>query len=272
MRVLALYGKGGSGKSTVASNLAALFARDGHRVLLFGCDPKSDSCYALVEGEVETVMDQWLQRGEAELSLDHCLMRGRHGVDCIEVGGPIAGTGCGGRGITKAFELVGDPEALRRRYDVILFDVLGDVVCGGFSAPMRAGYAEEVYIVTSGEFRSLYAANNIARAVKLYARSGVRMGGFIANLRGMPNEQDRVLRLARLIQTRVAHAIPKDPAIVDAELARVPVVDSAPDSPAGRAFRELFADLAATSASEGTVPHPLTRAEFDAEFLARREE
>ena len=115
MRMLAFYGKGGIGKSTVVTNLAVLFARQGLRVLQFGCDPKADSCYSLVRGPVRTVMDEWLARGEEELRLEHCLMKTEHGVHCLEVGGPTPGTGCGGRGITKAFELVGEAEALRQR-------------------------------------------------------------------------------------------------------------------------------------------------------------
>jgi nitrogenase iron protein NifH len=134
---MAFYGKGGIGKSTVVTNLTVLFARKGKRVLQFGCDPKADSCYSLIPGPITTVMDEWLEVGESNLKLDHFLMKSNYNVDCIEVGGPTPGSGCGGRGITKALELIGDPQSLRKRYDLILFDVLGDVVCGGFSAPMR---------------------------------------------------------------------------------------------------------------------------------------
>jgi len=270
MRASVFYGKGGIGKSTVVSNLAALFAAAGQRVLLFGCDPKSDSCYSLVQGPVVTVMERWLEVGDAELSLDSCLMPGRHGVECIEVGGPLPGTGCGGRGITKALELVGDPDALRARYDVILFDVLGDVVCGGFSAPMRSRYGDEVYIVTSGEFRSLFAANNIAQAVRHYARNGVRLAGLIANLRGLDGELDRVEQLALSIGSRVIHALPRDEEIAKAELGRVPVVDGSPSSPAAVALRDLYRKVAELDPNHRTIPRPLTRGELDRIFLTPR--
>jgi nitrogenase iron protein NifH len=263
MRVMAFYGKGGIGKSTTVSNLSVLFARDGKRVLQFGCDPKADSSYSLVPGRVTTVMDEWLDRGESELKLEHCLLKGRHGVDCIEVGGPTPGSGCGGRGITKAFELVGDPAVLRRRYDVILFDVLGDVVCGGFSAPMREGYAEEVYVVTSGEIRSLFAANNISHAVVKNAPNGVKMGGLIGNLRGIAGETERLEKFAGLINSSVVHTIPRDPAVADAESRRVPVIEFNETSPASEAFLELYDRIASMQPDQLHLPRPLLRSDFD---------
>ncbi|RLB58596.1 MAG: hypothetical protein DRI34_04380 [Deltaproteobacteria bacterium] len=266
-RMIAFYGKGGIGKSTVASNLGVLFASRGNKVLLFGCDPKSDSCHSLVPGLVTTVMEKWQELGEADLRLTHCLMNGRQGVDCLEVGGPVPGTGCGGRGITKAFELVGQPDALEERYDVVLFDVLGDVVCGGFSAPLRAGYAREVYIVTSGEPRSLYAANNICQAVVKNAVNGARLGGLVANLRGGEKELPRIERFAHLVGVSVVHAIPRDEAVVEAEIARRPVVEWKKSSAAARAIEELSRRLEEVSYSSLPVPRPLLRDEFD-EFLA----
>ena len=270
LRVLAFYGKGGIGKSTVVSNLSVLFARQGSRVLLFGCDPKSDSCYALVPGPVTTVMDRWLELGDSELRLEDCLMRGAHGVDCVEVGGPTAGTGCAGRGITKALELVGDMEGLGARYDIVLFDVLGDVVCGGFSAPMRARYGDEVFVVTSGEFRSLFAANNICRAVQRHARSGARLGGFIANLKGLDAEAARVDQLAEIIGSRTLQHVPHDPAVAAAELARQPVVVRDPRCPAALTLAELCQRLTAKAPDEGVVPRPLPRTDLDELFLTSR--
>ncbi|MDI7269467.1 MAG: hypothetical protein QME96_15880, partial [Myxococcota bacterium] len=231
-------------------------------------DPKSDSCHSLVRGRVATVMDEWLQRGEAELKLEHCLMRGPHRVECIEVGGPTPGSGCGGRGITKAFELVGDPEALHARYDVVLFDVLGDVVCGGFSAPMRSGYAEEVYIVTSGEIRSLYAANNISHAVRNNARNGVRLGGLIGNLRGGSDERALIKQLADAIGSRVLHTIPWDQAVQTAERQRTPCVDFDAKSPAARAFVTLCKRIGGLRAGDLCVPWPLAVGEFQRSFMS----
>lgn len=268
MRMMAFYGKGGIGKSTVVTNLSVLFAKAGKRVLQFGCDPKSDSCHSLVRGRVVTVMDEWLRRGESELRMEHCLMEGLRGVECIEVGGPTPGSGCGGRGITKAFELIGDAKALRGRYDVVLFDVLGDVVCGGFSAPMRSGYAEEVYIVTSGELRALYAANNISHAVRNNACNGARLGGLIGNLRGGPRERALIRRLADAIGTRVVHCIPRDAAVQAAERARTPCVEFEPRGAASRAFAELRKRLDAVRAADIRVPRPLAPGEFDQLFMS----
>jgi nitrogenase iron protein len=269
LRALAFYGKGGIGKSTVVSNLSVLFARQGSRVLLFGCDPKSDSCYSLVPGAVTTVMDRWARVGESDLRLEDCVMQGPYGVDCVEVGGPTAGSGCAGRGITKALELVGDMEGIRARYDVVLFDVLGDVVCGGFSAPMRARYGDEVFVVTSGEYRSLFAANNICQAVRLHARSGARLGGFIANLKDVAGEAERVGQLAEAVGSHALQHVPRDAAVAVAELARQPVVVHEPGSPAALALAELCQRITARAPTDGVVPRPLTRADLDEMFLQR---
>ena len=262
MRKLAFYGKGGIGKSTVTCNLSILFARTGLRVLQIGCDPKADSSYSLVSGDVHTVMERWLEVGEEELTLSQCLLSGREGVDCLEVGGPTPGAGCGGRGITKAFELIG-PAMLDDRYDSILFDVLGDVVCGGFSVPMRRGYAEEVYIVTSGEGRALFAANNICWAVRKNARSGARLGGLIGNLRGIEGERELLEGFAAKIGSSVVGFIPRDEAIIVAERDRQTVLEFAPESPASRAFEELFGELCSPRDRAPRPPTPLSRQEFD---------
>ncbi len=266
LRMLAMYGKGGIGKSTVVTTLSTLFAKAGKRVLQFGCDPKADSCYSLVSGSVRTVMDMWVEHGEDGVRMEHFLMHGRHGIDCIEVGGPTPGSGCGGRGITKAFELIGGPEQLQTRYDIVLFDVLGDVVCGGFSAPMHASYADEIYIVTSGEPRALFAANNISQAVKKFGRGGVRLGGLIGNLRGLKNERAEVERLASLINTQVVHFIPRDNTVSVAERKRLPIVDLDPQCPASKEFVVLYERVANMTPEQLKIPRPLLREEFDKEF------
>ncbi len=270
MRMIAFYGKGGIGKSTLVSALSTLFAKNGHRVLQFGCDPKSDSCFTLLDGPITTVMEEWTERGEQDLTLEHCLMTTPNGVDCLEVGGPQPGSGCAGRGITKTLEMIGSPTELKNRYDIVLFDVLGDVVCGGFSAPMREGYAQEVYIVTSGEFRSLYAANNIAFGVKKNAINGTRLGGLIANLRNVPEEVEKIEQLAKLLKTRVAGVIPRDDAIGKAELMRRPVVDTDPNCPATKALMKLSETISAIEQSQLVVPAPLPRIEFENLFFNTR--
>lgn len=271
MRMMAFYGKGGVGKSTVVTNLSVLFARQNKRVLQFGCDPKSDSCYNLVGGRIITVMDEWLRRGEADLRLDHFLMKGAGGVDCIEVGGPAPGSGCGGRGITKAFELVGEPETLGRSYDVVLFDVLGDVVCGGFSAPMRSGYAREVYIVTSEELRSLYAANNISQAVNACARDGVRLCGLVGNLKSGPEGAVMIEKLADAMDSRLLLSIPRDQTVQRAELGRMPCVEFDAACPASLAFSELYQKIVHLKPETMPAVRPLARAEFDELFMSAAE-
>ena len=164
---IAVYGKGGIGKSTTVSNVAAVFASQGLRVMQIGCDPKADSTVLLRHGEkVETVLDLVRTRKE-NFTLEEMAKEGFAGVCCVEAGGPSPGLGCAGRGIIAALEILEKKGAYEKyRPDVVIYDVLGDVVCGGFAAPIREGYASKVLIVTSGEKMALYAANNINNAVK----------------------------------------------------------------------------------------------------------
>ena len=250
-RTLAFYGKGGIGKSTVASTLSLLFHRAGRKVLHVGCDPKHDSSYKLVaRQDVRTVMDMLLAGPETELTKDDLVITGRTGVDCIETGGPNPGVGCAGRGITRMFEVVGRAGVLDDGYEVITYDVLGDVVCGGFAAPIRAGYAKEVFVVASGEIMSLFAANNICRAVENLSRSGARLAGLIPNLRGVPGEQETLALFAEAVGVRLLHAIPRDPLIQEAEMASQTVVEYDSESAAAAHYRTLFEEI------EAVVPDP----------------
>jgi nitrogenase iron protein NifH len=207
-------------------------------------------------------MDQWLVHGDAGLRFDHFLMKGRDGVDCIESGGPTPGTGCAGRGITKAFELIDDLGGLTRHYDVALFDVLGDVVCGGFAAPMRLGQAVEVYIVTSGEARSLYAANNICWAVRQNERNGARLAGLIGNLSGISGEEALLASFASRIHARLLGNVPRDEAVPAAERSRAPVLVHAPTSPAAQALAALFGAIHAVDLTTPPPPAPMSRQAF----------
>lgn len=179
MRKIAIYGKGGIGKSTTTSNLSAALSHMGYKVMQVGCDPKADSTKGLMGGKrIPTVLEQLRSKGE-ELTLDDVVFRGYNGVLCVESGGPTPGVGCAGRGIISAFEKLADLEAFETyQPDIVIYDVLGDVVCGGFAMPIRDGYAREVFIVSSGEMMALYAANNIAQAVRNFA--GRAMPGWAA--------------------------------------------------------------------------------------------
>jgi len=245
---IAIYGKGGIGKSTIATSLSVIYALAGKRVLHVGCDPKQDSTLKLGSAsDVPSVLDAYLREGK-RLSLDHIVGRARHGIDFIEAGGPEPGAGCAGRGVSLVLELL-DQLGLfqRRKYDVVLYDVLGDVVCGGFAAPFRHGAAELVYVVTSEEVMSLYAANNIARGVASHARSGTRLGGLILNLRDASFPLPPLEEFAARLGTRVVGTVDPAPLVRRAERALQTVVEYAPSAPISVRLREIAAALEQTS-------------------------
>lgn len=199
MLKLAVYGKGGIGKSTMTANLAAAFALRGRKVIQIGCDPKADSTINLLEGQpLQPVMDYLREHDADPDTIEDISRRGYRGILCIETGGPTPGLGCAGRGIIATFQLLEDLQLFEQEQpDVVLYDVLGDVVCGGFAAPIREGYAEKILIVTSGEKMALYAADNIFRAVRNFEDRGyASVGGIILNRRNIPEEEDKVRRFA----------------------------------------------------------------------------
>jgi len=245
VRKIAVFGKGGIGKSTFCANLAAAYARRGLRVLLVGCDPKHDTTLALTEGApIRTAVEHSAFMDSGRGGVDELVARGRLGVDCVEAGGPEPGIGCAGRGISRMIELLEESGRLRAdRYDVALFDVLGDVVCGGFAAPLREGMADAVVLVTSEELMSLYAANNVARAIGNYAANGASLAGLVANLRDPDADREAVARFAALLGTRVLAWLTRDPAVRRAEYARVTAVEAAPGSGFARAVEALAGAL-----------------------------
>lgn len=238
---IAVYGKGGIGKSTITSNLSAAFALKGKTVLQIGCDPKADSTINLLGGHpVEPVMN-FLREHNSEPNMEDIAKQGFGGVWCIETGGPTPGIGCAGRGIIATFDLLDDLKVFKKiQPDIILYDVLGDVVCGGFAAPIREGYAEDILIVTSGEKMALYAANNIKTAVDNFADRGyAQVKGIIFNRRNVENEEEKVEDFARKVNVPIVGDIARSQDIIDCEDRGKTVVEARPDSEISKRFLEL---------------------------------
>ena len=214
IRQIAVYGKGGIGKSTVSAHLSVALANRNRRVLLVGCDPKTDSTFSLLEGGMPTPILDYVSQNRAldPENLGDVIRGGHGGVLCCEAGGPEPGVGCAGRGIIVAIEALERAGATEKLgIDTIVYDVPGDVVCGGFAMPIRKGYAQDVYIVTSPEFSSLYAANNIVRGISRFSsRGGATLGGIVANLRGDATTFAAVESYAEAVGTSVVARIPKD--------------------------------------------------------------
>ncbi|MBE5983749.1 MAG: nitrogenase iron protein [Paenibacillaceae bacterium] len=240
MKRIAIYGKGGIGKSTTVSNLSAAMAKMGLTVMQIGCDPKADSTRNLTGGEnIPTVLDVIRDNGDVEL--DDIVYKSSTGVLCVESGGPVPGIGCAGRGIITAFEKLEELNAYQvYAPDVILYDVLGDVVCGGFAMPIRGGYADEVCIVTSGEMMSLYAASNIAHAVQSFGVRGyARLRGLIFNAKNFDGEEALVQKSAEEIDTDILFHIPRDTHIQMAEKQGKTAVEAFPDSSISKSYQDL---------------------------------
>jgi len=267
MKQIALYGKGGIGKSTTSANLSAALSARGLSVLQIGCDPKRDSTRMLMGGRfIPTVMDLVRTRGDTNLSLSDIVFTGYNGIRCVEAGGPEPGVGCAGRGIIATFQLLEKFGALEG--DVIVYDVLGDVVCGGFAMPMREGYAQEIYLVTSGELMSLYAANNICKAIQRLSsrvKSKCRLAGVICNARGQPREEELVTEFSRRVNSAMVQYIPRAHIVQQAEVNQQTVIEYSPDSAQAEVYRSLAGRVMANTRL--SIPTPLETDEL--ESLAR---
>jgi nitrogenase iron protein NifH len=237
---IVIYGKGGIGKSTIASNLSMVYAKRGQKVLQVGCDPKHDSTIWLLKdkNKITTVMDAATQKSRMSITRDDIIMKGKNNIDCIECGGPKAGVGCAGRGISLMFEILNDLDIINR-YDTVIFDVLGDVVCGGFAAPLKLNFAEKVFIVISEEFASLYAANNISQAVTYYGYNGIYLGGLILNLRDNQADIKRVQDFARRLNSTILAKIPRSREIAAADIKSKTVVEAYSGSAVSGEFSSL---------------------------------
>jgi len=250
---IAVYGKGGIGKSTTVSNIAAVFASQGMKVMQIGCDPKADSTMNLHGNEKKaTVLELIREKGRA-VTLEEMVTEGYGGVLCVEAGGPTPGQGCAGRGIITALEMLEEKGAFERfQPDVVLYDVLGDVVCGGFAMPIRDGYADQVFVVTSGEKMAIYAAANIAMAVENFADRGyATLGGIILNRRNVPNETEKVQELAEDIHSKIVGTLDRNTLVQDAEELHKTVIEAFGDSPMAEQYRILARQVLEACGKDG---------------------
>ena len=242
MRKVAIYGKGGIGKSTTTQNTVAGLAEMGKNIMVVGCDPKADSTRLLLGGLAQkTVLDTLREEGE-DVELDDVCKVGYRGTRCVESGGPEPGVGCAGRGIITSINLLEQLGAYAeaKSLDYAFYDVLGDVVCGGFAMPIREGKAEEIYIVVSGEMMAMYAANNICKGIMKFAEAGgVRLGGLICNSRKVDNEKEMIQQLAKQIGTQMIHFLPRDNDVQRAEINRKTVIEWKPEAPQANEYRTL---------------------------------
>ncbi len=243
MRKVAIYGKGGIGKSTTTQNTVAGLAESlGRKVMVVGCDPKADSTRLLLGGLAQkTVLDTLREEGE-DVELDDIRKKGFGDSWSVESGGPEPGVGCAGRGIITSINMLESLGAYEERegLDYVFYDVLGDVVCGGFAMPIRDGKAEEIYIVCSGEMMAMYAANNICKGIMKYAESGgVRLGGLICNSRNVDNEKEMIEELAKKLGTQLIYFVPRDNDVQRAEINRRTVIEWNPACGQADHYRNL---------------------------------
>ena len=258
IRQIAIYGKGGIGKSTTTQNLTAGLVEHGKKVMVVGCDPKADSTRLLLGGLAQkTVLDTIRDEGE-NVELDRIMRTGFGGTRCVESGGPEPGVGCAGRGIITSISMLENLGAYTDDLDFVFYDVLGDVVCGGFAMPIREGKAKEIYIVASGEMMALYAANNIAKGISRYARAGgVRLGGIICNSRNVDRELDLLRAFSKELGTQLLYFVPRDNIVQRAEINRKTVIEYKPDSAQAQEYRNLAE--AVINNTSFTIPTPMTQ-------------
>jgi nitrogenase iron protein NifH len=264
MRKIAIYGKGGIGKSTTAQNTVAGLAEMGKKVMVVGCDPKADSTRLLLGGlSQNTVLDTLRNEGE-DVELDDIRKAGYRNTVCVESGGPEPGVGCAGRGIITSINMLeqlgayADSEAL----DYVFYDVLGDVVCGGFAMPIREGKAQEIYIVVSGEMMAMYAANNICKGIVKFAETGgVRLGGLICNSRNVDNELEMIEAFADHLGTYMIHFVPRDNMVQKAEINRKTVIEFNPEHTQADEYRTLAKKI--NENQRFVVPKPIAIEELE---------
>lgn len=267
MRQVAIYGKGGIGKSTTTQNTVAALAESGKKVMVVGCDPKADSTRLLLHGlSQKTVLDTLRDEGE-DIDLEDILLLGFGETRCVESGGPEPGVGCAGRGIITSINLLESLGAYTSDLDYVFYDVLGDVVCGGFAMPIREGKAKEIYIVASGEMMALYAANNICKGIQKFARTGdVRLGGIICNSRKVDNEYALLKAFAEELGSQLIHFVPRDNLVQRAEINKKTVIDYDPGAAQADEYRKLAQSIDGNDMF--VIPRPMVQDRLEEILMA----
>ena len=264
LRQAAIYGKGGIGKSTTTQNLVSALAEAGKKVMIVGCDPKADSTRLILHSKAQnTIMEMAAEAGTVEdLELEDVLKVGYGDIKCVESGGPEPGVGCAGRGVITAINFLEEEGAYTDDLDFVFYDVLGDVVCGGFAMPIRENKAQEIYIVCSGEMMAMYAANNISKGIVKYANSGgVRLAGLICNSRKTDREDELIEALAAKLGTQMIHFVPRDNVVQRAEIRRMTVIEYDPKSNQADEYRALANKIIENK--KFVIPTPLTMDELE---------
>ncbi len=259
IKQIAIYGKGGIGKSTTTSNISAALSKLGYKVMQFGCDPKSDSTNTLRDGEyIPTVLDTLREKNTVKAS--EVIFEGFNGIYCVEAGGPAPGVGCAGRGIITAVQLFKQQNVFEDLdLDIVIYDVLGDVVCGGFAVPIREGIAEHVFTVSSADFMSVYASNNLFKGIQRYSNNGgALLGGVIANSINQPYSKNIIDDFADRTKTQIMQYVPRSVTVTQSELKGKTTIEAAPDSAQAAIYTELAKRIAAHENS--TIPAPMDTA------------
>ena len=258
IRQVAIYGKGGIGKSTTTQNLTAGLAESGKHIMVVGCDPKADSTRLLLGTLAQRTVLDTIRAAGNEVELSTIMREGYGGIKCVESGGPEPGVGCAGRGIITAIGLLEQLGAYTEDLDFVFYDVLGDVVCGGFAMPIREGKAKEIYIVASGEMMALYAANNIAKGIAKFAqKGGVRLGGIICNSRNVDRENELLEAFSKELGTQLVYFVPRNNVVQRAEINRKTVIEYAPEDRQAQEYRNLAKAIEENKLF--TIPKPMTQ-------------
>lgn len=264
LRQIAFYGKGGIGKSTTSQNTLAALAEMGQKILIVGCDPKADSTRLILHAKAQdTILSLAAEAGSVEdLELEDVMKIGYRDIRCVESGGPEPGVGCAGRGVITAINFLEEEGAYDEDLDFVFYDVLGDVVCGGFAMPIRENKAQEIYIVCSGEMMAMYAANNISKGIVKYANSGgVRLAGLICNSRNTDREDELIMALAARLGTTMIHFVPRDNAVQHAEIRRMTVIEYDPKHKQADEYRQLASKI--VSNTNFVIPTPIEMEELE---------